>query len=145
MVENTDPIVFYLYNAFNSEEVRQLLIDKFRSSGHCRRIDFIDWDCLNEKPPRGGDLYILDSVVLSHMCANSYIRKMPEIIDKEGIFQWALDTTKYKNANYGVPLMLCAGKASFLLYSVFCNPVDCLHLTDYAVYGEDRRIYEDPA
>ena len=29
MVENTDPIVFYLYNAFNSEEVRQLLIDKF--------------------------------------------------------------------------------------------------------------------
>ena len=42
------------------------------------------------------------------MCANSYIRKMPEIIDKEGIFQWALDTTKYKNANYGVPLMLCA-------------------------------------
>lgn len=32
MVENTDPIVFYLYNAFNSEEVRQLLIDKFRSS-----------------------------------------------------------------------------------------------------------------
>lgn len=108
MVENTDPIVFYLYNAFNSEEVRQLLIDKFRSSGHCRRIDFIDWDCLNEKPPRGGDLYIFDSVVLSHMCANSYIRKMPEIIDKEGIFQWALDTTKYKNANYGVPLMLCA-------------------------------------
>ena len=72
MVENTDPIVFYLYNAFNSEEVRQLLIDKFRSSGHCRRIDFIDWDCLNEKPPRGGDLYIFDSVVLSHMCANSY-------------------------------------------------------------------------
>lgn len=67
MVENTDPIVFYLYNAFNSEEVRQLLIDKFRSSGHCRRIDFIDWDCLNEKPPRGGDLYIFDSVVLSHM------------------------------------------------------------------------------
>ena len=82
MVENTDPIVFYLYNAFNSEEVRQLLIDKFRSSGHCRRIDFIDWDCLNEKPPRGGDLYIFDSVVLSHMCANSYIRKMPEIIPK---------------------------------------------------------------
>ena len=108
MVENTDPIVFYLYNAFNSEEVRQLLIDKFRSSGHCRRIDFIDWDCLNEKPPRGGDLYIFDSVVLSHMCANSYIRKMPEINDKEGIFQWALDTTKYKNANYGVSLMLCA-------------------------------------
>lgn len=108
MASQADPIVFYLYNVFNSEEIRQLLVDRFRSSGHSRRIDFINWDCLNEKPPRGGDLYVFDSVILSHMCATSHIRRMPDIIDTDGNFQWALDTTKYQNANYGLPLMLCA-------------------------------------
>lgn len=41
---------------------------------------------------------------LEHWCC----KRFTAFLEKQGIFEWTLDTTKYKQHNYGLPVMLCA-------------------------------------
>ena len=107
--DEDSPLTVYCYRQISDAEVFcELLKTRFRNSGHTRGIEFRFWDCYKEPPGRDGDIYIYDGMALSWLAANGYIRRLPDIIDTSGVFEWVLNGSKVKKQIYGIPFTLCA-------------------------------------
>ena len=104
-----DPLIVYCYRQISDADVFcDLLKLRFRETGHEREIEFRFWDCYKKEPGRDGDIYIFDGMVLSALADKGYIRRLPDIIDMSGIFEWVLNGSKVRKKTYGIPFMLCA-------------------------------------
>ena len=108
-LEDDSPIIFYTFEYLsNSARFRTLLEERFRNTGHTRRIEFRHWDCYHEIPDTDGDLYCYDACVMSALVDKGIIRVLPEIIDTDKVFDWILDRSKIMGKTYGFPFMTCA-------------------------------------
>ena len=108
-LEDDSPIVFYTFEYLsNSARFRTLLEDRFRNTGHTRRIEFRYWDCYHEIPDTDGDLYAYDACAMSALVDKGIIRVLPEIIDTGKVFDWILDRSRIRGKTYGFPFMTCA-------------------------------------
>ena len=103
------PIVFYYYfDVSDSDAFCSELERRFRESGHNRPIEFHSWNCYNDAPPEGGDIYCYDGLALSGLVHDGYIRQLPDIIDTTKMFDWILDRSRIHNKIYGIPFLTCA-------------------------------------
>ena len=108
-LEDDSPIIFYTFEYLsNSARFRTLLEERFRNTGHTRRIEFRHWDCYHEIPDTDGDLYCYDACVMSALVDKGIIRVLPEIIDTDKVFDWILDRSKIMGKTFGFPFMTCA-------------------------------------
>ena len=108
-LEDDSPIIFYTFEYLsNSARFRTLLEERFRNTGHTRRIEFRHWDCYHEIPDTDGDLYCYDACVMSALADKGIIRVLPEIIDTDKVFDWILDRSKIMGKTFGFPFMTCA-------------------------------------
>ena len=108
-LEDDSPIIFYFFVYLsNSDRFRTLLEERFRNTGHTRRIEFRHWDCYHEIPDTDGDLYCYDACVMSALVDKGIIRVLPEIIDTDKVFDWILDRSKIMGKTFGFPFMTCA-------------------------------------
>ena len=108
-LEDDSPIIFYTFEYLsNSARFRTLLEERFRNTGHTRRIEFRHWDCYHEIPDTDGDLYCYDACVMSALVDKGIIRVLPEIIDTDKVFDWILERSKIMGKTYGFPFMTCA-------------------------------------
>ena len=108
-LQDDSPIIFYTFEYLsNSSRFRTLLEDRFRESGHTRRIEFRHWDCYHEIPDTDGDIYAYDACTMSALVDKGILRVLPEIIDTSKVFDWILDRSKFKGKTYGFPFMTCA-------------------------------------
>lgn len=103
-----DPIIFYQYFATTDlDYFKELLVKRFKETGHDREIEFRTWVCDDDIPMKDGDIYCYDAFVLKFLVDNGYIQQLPEIIDTSDVFPWILETTKANQKTYGFPWMLC--------------------------------------
>ena len=108
-LNDASPIVFYTFEYLtDSARFHTLLEERFRSTGHTRRIEFRHWDCYHEIPDTDGDLYCYDACVMSALVDKGIIRVLPEIIDTDKVFDWILDRSRIMGKTYGFPFMTCA-------------------------------------
>jgi len=108
MKEDNSPIIFYQYFATTDlDYFKQLLVKRFRETGHTRDIEFRTWVCDDDKPETDGDIYCYDAFCLKHLVDNDVIQQLPEIIDTSDVFPWVIDTTKVNQKTYGFPWLLC--------------------------------------
>ena len=120
-----DPLIIYCYRQLSDAEVfRDLLTARFRQTGHDRPVEFRFWDCYKQQPGQDGDLYIFDGMVLSALAAKGYIRRLPDIIDTCGVFEWVLNGSKVRNQIFGIPFMLCSNV--LISRKGEAAPVNCL-------------------
>ena len=104
-----DPLIVYCYRQISDAEVfSDLLTARFSQTGHDRPVEFRFWDCYKQLPEQDGDLYIFDGMVLSALAAKGYIRRLPDIIDTSGVFEWVLNGSKVRKQIFGIPFMLCS-------------------------------------
>ena len=106
--EDASPIIFYQY--FDTTDIdffQDSVRRRFRDSGHERDIEFRVWNCYRELPGRDGDMFSYDCVALSALCDQGYIQRLPDIVDTTGVFDWLLDTSKYRRRLYGLPFLTC--------------------------------------
>ena len=107
--KDDSPIIFYTFDYLtNSARFIALLEERFRSTGHTRRIEFRHWDCFHEIPDTDGDLYAYDACAMSALIDKGIFRVLPEIIDTSKVFDWILDLSKIHGKTYGFPIMTCA-------------------------------------
>ena len=103
------PLVVYCYRQLSDSAVFcDMLKTRFRDTGHTRKIEFRFWDCYKTAPGTDGDLYVYDGMALSALAENGFIRRLPDIIDTSGVFEWVLNGSKVKRQIFGIPFMLCA-------------------------------------
>ena len=108
-LNNDAPIIFYTFEYLSdSSRFRKLLEERFRNTGHTRKIEFRYWDCYHEIPDTDGDIYAYDACTMSALVDKVIIRVLPEIIDTSKVFEWILDRSKIKGKTYGFPFMTCA-------------------------------------
>ena len=106
-IHTGNPLIIYCYRQFSDTALfRDLLTARFRQTGHDRPVEFRFWDCYKQQPGQDGDLYIFDGMVLSALAANGYIRRLPDIIDTSGVFEWVLNGSWVRNQIFGIPFML---------------------------------------
>ena len=107
--KDDSPIVFYTFEYLsNSDRFRTLLEERFRNTGHTRKIEFRYWDCYHEVPDTDGDIYAYDACAMSALVDKGIIRVLPEIIDTSKVFDWILDRSRIRGKIYGFPFMTCA-------------------------------------
>ena len=107
--DTNDHLIVYCYRQISDPPVFcDLLAARFRQTGHERKIEFRFWDCYKQLPGRDGDLYIYDSMVLSALADKGYIRRLPDIIDTSGVFEWILNGSKFQKQIFGIPFMACS-------------------------------------
>ena len=102
-----DAIRIYIFYELNTSQFRETLINEFRSAGHQRTIEFIDWNCFGAPPEADGDLYIYDASIISYLADNGYIRELADIVDASELFPWLRNTIKHKKKNYAFPYIVC--------------------------------------
>lgn len=109
MIKNDDsPIVFYQYfDTTDTGFFQKKVLERFRATGHDRPVEFRVWNCYNDQPGTDGDLFSYDCICLNALSDKGYLRQLPEIIGTDGIFQWMLDTTRYKRNLYSLPFLTC--------------------------------------
>ncbi len=109
MSKNSDsPIIFYHYFDLTDPEYFCSALEKrFRDSGRTRPIEFRKWNCYKAEPGRDGDLFSYDAVCLSALADKGYIRRLPEIIPTDDVFDWVRETSRYKGQLYGIPIIGC--------------------------------------
>lgn len=102
------PIIFYQYfdttdTDYFARHVRKL----FKETGHDREIEFRIWNCYNDLPGYDGDIFSYDCISLSALVDKGFLRELPDIVNKSGVFEWALNTTRYHKKLYGLPFITC--------------------------------------
>ena len=103
------PLIVYCYRQISDASVfRDLVYERFRRTGHTQEIEFRFWDCYKEPPGRDGDLYIYDGMALSALADKGIIRRLPDIIDTSGVFDWVLNGSLVRKQIFGIPFMLCS-------------------------------------
>ena len=108
-LKDDSPIIFYTFEYLSdSARFHTLLEERFRNTGHTRRIEFRPWDCYHEIPDTDGDIYVYDACTMSALVDKGIIRVLPEIIDTDNVFEWILDRSKIRGKTYGFPFMTCA-------------------------------------
>ncbi|MBQ9663884.1 MAG: hypothetical protein IJV40_12105 [Oscillospiraceae bacterium] len=109
LIHSDDPLIVYCYRQISDAAVfSDLLTARFSQACHDRPVEFRFWDCYQQPPGPDGDLYIFDGMILSALAAKGYIRRLPDIIDTSGIFEWVLNGSKVRNQIFGIPFMLCS-------------------------------------
>ena len=104
-----EPLIVYCYRQISDASVfRDLVYERFRRTGHTCEIEFRFWDCYKQPPGRDGDLYIYDGMTLSALADKGYIRRLPDIIDTSGFFEWVLNGSRVRKQIFGIPFMLCS-------------------------------------
>jgi hypothetical protein len=107
-LKDDSPIIFYTFEYLgDSSRFRTLLEERFRNTGHTRRIEFRHWDCYHEVPETDGDIYVYDACTMSALVDKGIIRILPEIIDTGNVFDWILDRSRIRGKIYGFPFMTC--------------------------------------
>ncbi len=107
--KDDSPIIFYTFEYLsNSARFLTLLEERFRETGHTRRIEFRHWDCYHEIPDTDGDIYAYDACAMSALVDKGILRVLPEIVDTSKVFDWILDRSKIRGKTYGFPFMTCA-------------------------------------
>ena len=127
------PIVFYYFDLNGSGAFCELLEERFRRSGSTRPIVFREWDCYEELPGEDGDLYAYDGIVLSALAAKDLLRPVPEEVSAEGVFPWIMEKSRYRNRNYGVPIMMCSN-------ALICRKKDDQHVRSIMELNETVAI-----
>lgn len=108
-LRDDSPVIIYTFVYLRDpDRFRTLLEERFRKSGHTRRIEFRDWNCYHEIPDKDGDIYMYDACAMSALVDKGIIRVLPEIIDTDKVFDWILDRSRIKGKTYGFPFMTCA-------------------------------------
>ena len=108
-LKDDSPIIFYTFEYLRDPaRFRTLLEERFRNTGHTRRIEFRDWNCYHEIPDTDGDIYAYDACTMSALVNKGIIRILPEIIDTGKVFYWILDRSRIRGKVYGFPFMTCA-------------------------------------
>jgi|GEM_PF-6184678 len=116
--EDNSPIIFYQYfDTTDTEYFKNLVLKIFKQRGHKRDIEFRLWNCYHDLPDRDGDIFSFDCIVLSSLCDKGFFRQIPEIISTDGIFEWMLDTTKFRQKLFSMPFITCFN-------SIICRKAD---------------------
>ncbi|MCR5575824.1 MAG: hypothetical protein K6F56_02320 [Oscillospiraceae bacterium] len=119
--EGLSPIIFYYFDLNGSGAFCELLEERFRQTGSRRPIVFREWDCYEELPGEDGDLFAYDGIVLSALAAKGLLQPVPEEVSADGVFDWVMEKSKYRNRNFGVPIMMCSN-------ALICRKRDDLHV-----------------
>lgn len=101
-------VIYYYFDLADTDHFCRKLEQRFRASGHTRRIEFKNWNCYKTQPGRDGDIFIYDAIALSALVEKGYLHRLPEIIDTEDMFGWTIDKSKVRKKTYGIPLMICS-------------------------------------
>ena len=74
-LKDDSPIIFYTFEYLSdSARFHTLLEERFRNTGHTRRIEFRPWDCYHEIPDTDGDIYVYDACTMSALVDKGIIR-----------------------------------------------------------------------
>ncbi len=73
------------------------------------KLNFVDWDCYSEDPPKDLDVFVFDAVYLSHFVKEGYLSEIPEkdIRNKEDILPFAMEGCTIKGSAYAIPQIIC--------------------------------------
>ena len=127
------PIVFYYFNMTGTESFRRLLEDRFRQTGHPRKIEFREWNCYRELPGADADLIAYDAVVLSALVDKGFLVPVPGDISAAGVFPWVTDSCSVRRRTYGLPIMMCSN-------TLICRRKDDQHITNLMELHENVAI-----
>ncbi|WP_434305001.1 thiamine pyridinylase [Clostridium botulinum] len=73
------------------------------------KLNFVDWDCYSEDPPKDLDVFVFDAIYLSHFVKEGYLSEIPEkdIKNKEDILPFAMKGCTMKGSAYAIPQIIC--------------------------------------
>lgn len=79
------------------------------------KLNFVDWDCYDSDPPEDLDVFVFDSIFLSHFVDSGQLLPIPsnKISRKRDILKFALDGCTVDGSIYAIPQIVCTN----LLYS----------------------------
>ncbi|RKD31743.1 thiamine pyridinylase [Lacrimispora algidixylanolytica] len=112
--ENTINVALYGYVP-DIKRFKQAVIDEWRQVQPEVVLNFIEWDCYSSEPPENLDVFVFDSIFLSHFIEEDYLMPISaeQINDKEDIINFTLEDSKFNDKIYAIPQIICTN----LLYT----------------------------
>ncbi len=79
------------------------------------KLNFVDWDCYSEDPPKDLDVFVFDAIYLSRFIKQGYLSEISkeDIKNKNDIIPFAMEGCTEKGSAYAIPQIICTN----LLYS----------------------------
>ncbi|GAA0738299.1 thiamine pyridinylase [Clostridium oceanicum] len=79
------------------------------------KLNFVDWDCYSEDPPKDLDVFVFDAIYLSRFIKQGYLSEISkeDIKNKNDIIPFAMKGCTEKGSAYAIPQIICTN----LLYS----------------------------
>ncbi len=73
------------------------------------KLNFVEWDCYSQDPPKDLDVFVFDAIYLSHFVKEGYLSEIPQkdIKNKEDIIPFAMEGCTIKGSAYAIPQIIC--------------------------------------
>lgn len=93
----------------NPDQFKDVVSRKWKSVEPDVSLHFVDWDCYSDDPDSTTDVFVFDTIYLTHFAQKGYLMPFTinEIENHSDIWSFALDGCMNNGVIYGIPQLLC--------------------------------------
>jgi thiamine pyridinylase len=97
------------------DQFKQVITAAWAQQAPGIQLNYVDWDCYSQDPPKNLDVFVFDGIFLDYFVASGFLSPLQpnEINNPADFLPYALNDSKIGNVNYAIPQIGCG---SILFY-----------------------------